>query len=340
VFYTRPNLPRLGLDLADISGGGSCPSQFWGRTVDGRPVYIRYRGGHFSVEAGEIGADEGSPREVLLEADFGPPLHGDLLLEQACDLAGLTVRGQPLLLSEEQFRAAAEHSRILDWSGRTTYWVRDLLVTEQGGRKFVDALASGFPDFVVLGLWWERASSGNWRRRCRPYDEALSQCPFGLALAFGADRARIGALVATEPESTIDLQGMFAHSVSFEFRWNTAPVEVTLPPFFKTLGRPVTMDDFRWWGRLSLAFKTEEPKDKAFVEKVVDLADVWFSNQVENVDLLTGEAGDIRTMHRWHSVDLQTWSRAAPDRYIGFTSKKTGDVVRYFGLRPAITTRE
>lgn len=41
---------KLDLDLAKISGGGSCPTQFFGETLDGREVYVRYRGGQLSVD--------------------------------------------------------------------------------------------------------------------------------------------------------------------------------------------------------------------------------------------------------------------------------------------------
>ena len=111
MFYSRPNLRSLGIDVVKIDGGGSCPAQFEGETADGRHVYIRYRGGRFSVDCGEGWG---------INASIGPYLHGSMLLEQACDLAGITVRGERLTLSEEKFREAAEQEWILDWSGRTT----------------------------------------------------------------------------------------------------------------------------------------------------------------------------------------------------------------------------
>lgn len=48
MFFTRPILTPLGIDLSDIEGGGSGPSQFFGRTSDGCPSYIRVAGEWFS----------------------------------------------------------------------------------------------------------------------------------------------------------------------------------------------------------------------------------------------------------------------------------------------------
>ena len=155
MFYTRPTLAPLGIDLCKIGGGGSCPAQFYGRTAEGRPTYIRYRGGRFSVSIGDVGAPEHETPTKLLDAVIGPTLHGDMLLEQACDLAGLTVRGERLVLSDEKREAAAEKSNILDWSGRTTYWVRDLVMTEDAGRCFVETLARKVGEPVFFDVTWK-----------------------------------------------------------------------------------------------------------------------------------------------------------------------------------------
>src|SRR5580704_10701635 len=92
MFYKRPDIPPLQLDLQELKGGGRCPAQYWGRTRDDRPVYIRYRNGRLSVQQGEPGADLEQrpvpPMETLLDVHFGPWLDGALLGEQACELAG------------------------------------------------------------------------------------------------------------------------------------------------------------------------------------------------------------------------------------------------------------
>jgi len=52
MLYTRPQIQPLEFDLLDLRGGGSFPSQFYGRTADDRPIYIKYRGGCLIVRCG------------------------------------------------------------------------------------------------------------------------------------------------------------------------------------------------------------------------------------------------------------------------------------------------
>ena len=120
MLYSRPGLPQLRLDLdkASVWGGGSCPTQFKGMTTDGKPFYIRYRGGTLSIELGDSAYTAFENFRTLLEQDIGPPLHGDILLDQVCELTGTTLNG----------KAAAPPSPLecreagsLDFSGQTVH---------------------------------------------------------------------------------------------------------------------------------------------------------------------------------------------------------------------------
>jgi hypothetical protein len=339
VFYTRPNLPRLGLDLAEIRGGGRSPAQFWGRTVDGRPVYIRYRGGNFSVSCGEVDADEDMTTEVLIDAKIGPFLHGDMLLEQACDLAGMTLHGERMVLLDKQLHAARSNARILDWSGRTTYWERILWVTTEAGRDAVEALARAFPEFYLVGLWWERAENGTSRRHCRPYNEALSHSHAYVTWAFCRDKDRLSARLSDSDELPDELTSAVAHSVDFVFGSDDTPPTTAHPGDLEPPRRGLFIGDYGLLGRFWASFVTGEVSDKVFIEKVLGVVDPYFSNQVETVDLATGEVTNTVTHWKWYSIDLREWCRAEPDRYLSRFKERTGDTVRHLGVRPAITSR-
>jgi hypothetical protein len=155
MFYTRPKIQPLNLDLVDLRGGGSCPSQFFGRTTDDRPLYIRYRNGWLSANQGAPGDDRGSEDQELVNILIGPVFHGDILMEQVCDILGLTLFGITPPFTEEDRVKAAEHSWILDWSGKKTYWEEQLQVTKEGGIRFVEALRSAFPDLRILEVLWQ-----------------------------------------------------------------------------------------------------------------------------------------------------------------------------------------
>ena len=102
-FHTPELPPPIGLDLCKVRGGGAFPSQFYGETADGREVYIRYRGGRFSIEI---------DGERVLEADIGPHLDGEISLSQVCRHFGVN--------GEIQGETDPEADRNTDFSGQTT----------------------------------------------------------------------------------------------------------------------------------------------------------------------------------------------------------------------------
>ncbi|MBX9823543.1 MAG: hypothetical protein K2Y27_00980 [Xanthobacteraceae bacterium] len=280
MFFTRPTLAPLGIDLREISGGGSCPAQFSGRTADERPIYIRYRGGHFSLHGGDVGAPDHDTPTVLLSARIGPALHGQMLLEQACDLAGLTVRGERLILSDDKRLAAAEEEDIMDWSGGTTYWVRDLAVTEKDGRRFVEALTRAIGEPVFFDATWEQRGG----RFCRQY-RIFAEYNGGL-IGFGADRQRLEALLSRTHATIAEMKAAFAHVLRFSARWKDLPN--TNLSYAARFGRPIAFADARLRGRMATEFATADVGGHAFVQTVIEVADAHFPNYFELVDLRTG----------------------------------------------------
>jgi hypothetical protein len=182
MFYSRPNLPQLGLDLVEVSGGPGEPSEYWGTTADGRAIHFHYDYGRLSISAS---ADRRRPAEELLNASIGPGLNGDILFEQICELAGITIRGERPILSEDGRREAAEKAWILNWSGRTTYWVREVLVTEEGGRRLERELTAAFPGLKILEVDWD-GDAPKPRRRFLPR-KTISQCRKSVIFGFGVD---------------------------------------------------------------------------------------------------------------------------------------------------------
>jgi hypothetical protein len=330
MFFTRPTLTPLGMDLREISGGGSCPAQFSGRTVDERPIYIRYRGGRFSIHGGDVGAPDHTTPTVLLDAVIGPPLHGAMLLEQACDLAGLTVRGERLVLSEDKRLAAAEEEWIMDWSGRSTYWVRDLAVTEDAGRRFIEALARAISEPVFLKLTWEQRGS----RFCRQYRMATEYD--GGPIGFGPDQQYLEALLSRDHATISEMKAAFAHILQFSGRWKD-PL-YTNQGYATRFGRPISFADGRLSGRMETEFATADPRGQAFVQTIIEVADAHFPNHFELVDLWTGAIIGTVDYPAWYSLDLLAWAQAASDRYLYFYPDPDGryDTLPHVAMRPAV----
>ncbi len=272
MFFSRPDLKPLNIDLISIKGGGSCPSQFWGQTADGRSIYIRYRGGHFSVECGGV---------ELIDASIGPGFHGDLLMEQACDLAGLTVRGKRPALSEEARLEAAEDALILDWSGRTTYWERNFYFAPAHALHFVDRLQLHYPHGVLLethikSLPLKGTKPHRLSRACSTH-KRLAECPNEGMVIFGADAddEKIFTLVESSDVKLSALAAAFGHSVYFAYRpWN--PVMKSAQFSWEQAGCD---ENGRWplWGSVRTQFASKDPAGRAFVDAVVSAAEEYLA---------------------------------------------------------------
>jgi hypothetical protein len=312
MFYSRPDLPKLGLDLVELEGGGSFPSQFWGKTTDGRTIFVRYRGGWLTVSSGPPGTNPYETRDVLVESCIGWPLHGFILKEQVCDLVGMTIGGERPILTQEAIRAAAERDEVRDWSGQTTYWVRGVLVTEEGGRRLTDELRAAFPSMHILETAFQSS-----RRRYIPRSSLLG-IPIGATFGFNADQLRLVKMLASDHVALAELEDVFAHHLSFRFPWNDG-LRVNRSYHERLAakhGRNIEVPDGHLLGRLKTEFATNDPGGKAYIERLIETVEGCFSNWAEDIDLASGDTIGVRRMGNWYSNDLRDWCVAGPDRYL------------------------
>jgi hypothetical protein len=140
-YFTPPKLASLNLDLARLAGGGYAPAQFFGETHDGREVYIRYRGGNFSVT---LANEPGVADDTCVDERIGPPLHGGISIAQLCNYFGITINGArpPLPTPEEMLREGCR-----DLSGLTTFydvWLSSGLDTQKR------LLSAAFPGATLM----------------------------------------------------------------------------------------------------------------------------------------------------------------------------------------------
>lgn len=145
-FHT-PELPEpLGLDLAKLRGGGSCPAQFYGETHEGLDVYVRYRGGtlsvHVATKPGDDALDDGT---CILQTQIGTRYDGTISLTQFCTNFGVTING---VIPEE---SDPEARRNADLTGQTTYWEGYLRqITIETSRRILNETCSTFPGALLV----------------------------------------------------------------------------------------------------------------------------------------------------------------------------------------------
>ena len=176
-FFTPPKLLPLGLDLAELSGGGFCPSQFEGLTHDGRDVYCRYRGGWLSIQvSNKIGADVFNDCTILLDVGLEPPLDGSMALWELCKYTGITINGKTVNKPDKVItpkRVKPQKLGYIDYvdmiksiddvvpfendleanddlSGEMSFYNAHLESTIITARAMVDSVAKHFDNVVIL----------------------------------------------------------------------------------------------------------------------------------------------------------------------------------------------
>lgn len=319
MFYSRPQLPQLGIDLVEVDGGLGRPSQYRGRTVDGRPIVLGYDRGRLSIATEDQRDRLG---EELVSVQIGPNFNGDMLLEQICDLAGITVRGEKPRLLRENWRAAAERNWVLDWSGNTTYWVSELQVTEEGGRRAIQELAAAFPDMRIIEVHWDY-SVPEGKRRYVPRRTIL-QCDRAALLGFGVDEAKLARMLGRDHVMLAELDEVFAHHLDFQFTWDKPADQSVAELMSARHGRPVVLPESELSASMETQFATSDPRGKTYTEALLRTLGTCFSTWIEEIDLGTGETigGAKRSMG--YSSDLREWCAAGSQRYLRCYTETTG----------------
>jgi len=292
---------------------------------------MRYRGGVLRVFAGPAGGRDSDAKDLLLEASIGPPLHGEILLEQVCDLCGIAVQGRNIDLTEEKFRELSEHKNLLDFSGRTTTWIRELWLTDHTVERLIADCREEWPDLKLVRTEWKKLRERPWLEPRFVRARSTAECDRYIILAIGAHPRRLRDLLSKERYTRQRLREAFRHIVGFQVDRNERKADP----------KPETVSTAKQsTGRLTATFETDSQQDRAFVEALIKRVNSRFGNCFEVVDVATGATVETRTLSRWYSTDMAEWCKAAPDRFL-FTGReidRTGRVVkpeRMLGYRPA-----
>jgi len=301
----------LGIDLAEVDGGLGRPSQYRGRTIDGRPIFLGYDNGRLYIATED---EKHRLGEELISVQIGPMFNGDMLLEQICDLTGITVRGEKPALLDDTWRAVAEKCWVLDWSGKTTYWVRSLQVTEEGGRRLAHELTGAFPGMCILEVDWDY--SGNEGKRRYLPRKTISQCRRSALLGFGVDSGRLSQMLGREHVMLSELDDVFAHHLDLQFDWGAEADQSSMVPAAAKCGRNLTMPEMRLQASVETQFTTNDPAGRAYAERLIDVMQGCFSTWVEEIDLGTGESIGAPKQATWYSSDLREWCAASPYRFL------------------------
>ncbi|MGV7218979.1 hypothetical protein [Bradyrhizobium sp. UFLA05-112] len=333
-YFTPPKVEPLSLDLARLSGGGYAPAQFWGETQEGKEVYIRYRGGNFSVTlTNEPGVADGTR---LLDVGFGPPLHGGMSIEQVCNYFGITIDGvcPPLPAPEEMQREGCR-----DLSGSTTFydvWLESRLDTQ---RRLLAAALAAFPGSTLIQPIWDDQFRTVGYRVC-PTVESLTSDFLHMVLD-GLTAEALGRLTQ-EPLRLREIGGHLIsfHTSGFHYPIRKHPNGDAERPH-GVLGRTIyeagTVDDCLY-GSFSAhsEFPTGDASRQGLLQKFDRLLNEFFpACQVDYFDLKTGhrEQEDAFIMH--FDSAIVNWLDAGADRWFSIVDMGDAGNPRFVGSRLA-----
>jgi hypothetical protein len=326
-------LPSLDLDLATLDGGGYAPSQFWGETHDGRDVYVRYRGGNFSVTvANEPG---GTDETRILDMTIGPPLHGSISIGQLCHYFGITINGvrPPLPTAEECLQEGYS-----DLSGSTTFYDVWLSSGLDAQRRFLTAAIAAFPGTTLMQPILDDQFKTVGHCVC-PTIESLTSDHSCMVL--GGLTAEAVARLGQEPL----LHHEAGHCVialrtcGFQYpirKYDNSEAERVHGATGKTIAVAGQVDDCLY-GSFSLhaQFRNEDSERHAHLQKFDRLLDEFFpAYQVDCFDLRTGAREPEDSFIRHCDPDMVNWLDAGPDRWLGIWNKADGQNPRFAGSRP------
>jgi len=331
-YFTPPKPVPLYLDLARLEGGGSAPAQFYGETHDGRDVYIRYRGGNFSITLENEAGVEGETR--IVDTAIGPPLDGLISLEQVCNYFGITINGvcPPLPAPGD---TSSEQGR--DLSGATTFYSAWLSSTLDTQRRFLASLLAAFPGATLIEPILDDQFRTVGHRAC-PTVESLTRDDARMIL--GGLTAEAITKLTQEPlwdYQTGDCMIQFV-TCGFQYpitKYGNGDAENMLRATGKTILVAGQVDDCLY-GSFSVhsEFRTEDANRQGILQKFDQLLDEFFpAYRVEYFDLLTGRKEPEESFIMHFDPEIAGWLDAGADRWFSIANKGDWKNPRFVGSR-------
>lgn len=313
MWFTPPKLPPLALKLKSLEGGGRSPAKFYGETEDGRPVYVRYRGGWIQLYQGEIGASQDDPMQEMFAAKIGPPIDGAMVAEQACEILGLQVPGMRPV-SHDVLMEGRRIEPVSDLSGNTTFWDAFIYTTKDG----LPDVLSGLPTLGRPLVLFEHGRHHRYNQIATLSASESGYVYFGFDPIPGAIEAMNGPY---DPDYRQELFSALLYVRSIRFSPQTQ-----LGPDYG-----FERSDARWV-HFSLSCPTVPSPQRKAAEEVVEAIRSCVGTQVDLIDVKTRAV--VRQQEVWYSRDVRDWCLAEPNRIIGFQSD---DKFVGWAMRPAGT---
>lgn len=290
--------------------------------------------------------DDPEPRnaEILFDAVVGPDYDGAITTEQVCEILGLTIRGTPVRITEEDRRGFSAKG-ALDLSGATSFLNAEACLGQDDADRFLAALRQRRPDTLLLFMENPLEPAKSFVPRDSFNDpppvppsvvEALSlpgSPPlFGLSATFFVVANAQGERPDRYDQAWIRNRGNVGARAALPLHLVGKPLDRlygTLP------GDPYETLTHRNHIHFSGQCATADADGSDFLTAVVEALSDTCSNRIALFDLTAGDV-PVRTMeHRiWYGTAARTWCSGAPRRLLSAAFDSEATVPRVLGARP------
>lgn len=320
MFFARPKIRKLGWNLeGPLLPYGS--KNHHGRTIDGKPIDVRFSSGYLSVKIGPEGAEPTSQemKEILISciAPFGTM---DILPEQICDILGITIAGEKI------FYNGPPPSYGIDLSGNTTYWASEhMMMLHHDATEFVDLVCETIPNVILEQQQFARDYKTS-RRRSIPF-------------IIDTDKNVLIQISSATQDSNQPLKSI--PDFTAHFSTNGREVSHSSKEIVTRAGGKDLLDKVRLnaslnWG-LRFQFTTDDVSSRRSAAKLVHLVNKYFYGRTQMLDLSTGRI--ILNTFGYNKISFSKnfyeWCLDNPTRYLKVGSFKNTDGQEvFYGIRP------
>jgi len=337
MFYSRPDIKPLGIDLLDLpQPSGS--HHLIGKTQDGKELDIRYRSGYLQVHIDEYDehSDDNLKRKCLIKRQVFPWYYqGEPNPVQFCDILGITINGQKIFSPKGTYAAEPE----VDLSGHTTYWIsKHNCMPNNDIENFIDIVSQTFPEADLFQ--YRRCGKLLKLRRVPFVTESDEFCRLGFCL----DKTKIEG--AYENQTWTEFAGLFSFYVDFSFSHLPFFKQKSYLDLKKQLREKHIEARFLVNQRMlavKCKFETDNKDALELTNKLVVVINEYFCTGVNQIDLNTGNVMEKNVSDEYAQIsfskELRDWCLKEADNYLSVRSPYRDELdadntIYYIGFRP------
>lgn len=320
IIFSASKIEPLNFDLVALPApNNSIDSD--GVLSDGRCINIRLKYGWLTVRIGPAGVDDVHQMEILREVYVG--FRGRLHPEQACEILGLTVGGNPVIPSDEVLKNAD-----WDFSGRTTYLRAEYALFVDDADEFVQLLIGSYPNSCLL-----RDDNGLNRALRIVQDPAKHSTKYILGIGFD-DKSKD----KIPTNANFDLTEIFDYQIHFSLLRCDDREKL-----YKETSKECQekgLADYEFINHvlftIRMDIKTDSAAGQSIKNKLHALAENFFCKGAQHVDLVTPLKVLGTDENKSYSAGLRDWCLSKPNRYfdIQIMKNNASGITAFTAYRP------